>query len=95
MESFLSLERYLEQLDRKITDIVRKPNHGFIEMNISTITGGMPYIGVSISDYKKVYYQFHTMFLQTHQEILYLKEIFQTVHSRFLDTLNHQWNYPA
>ena len=34
------------------------------------------------------------MFLLTHQEALYLKEIFQNVHSKFFDTLDHLWNHP-
>ena len=33
------------------------------------------------------------MFMQTHQEILYLKEIFQNVHLPFLDTSDHLHNH--
>ena len=35
------------------------------------------------------------MFLQTHQEILYLNEIFQNIHSKFLDILDYLQNHPA
>ena len=35
------------------------------------------------------------MFMQTHQDILYLKDIFHNVHLRFLDALGHLWNHPA
>ena len=34
------------------------------------------------------------IFLQTHQEALYIKEIFQNVHFKFLDALDHLQNHP-
>ena len=76
-------------------NIVRNPNNQFMEPKMSTILGRMPHIGVCVSDHMKVHYQFHTIFLQTHQEILYLIEIFQSVHSRFLDFLDHLLKHPA
>ena len=33
--------------------------------------------------------------LQTHSEVSYLREMFQSVHSKFLDTLDHLQNHPA
>ena len=35
------------------------------------------------------------MFLQRHQESLYLKETFKDTHSKFFDTLDHLLNHPA
>ena len=52
-------------------------------------------IHVGVSAPVKVHYQFCIMLIQTHQEIIYLKEIFQNVHSKFLDTIDHPWNHPA
>ena len=52
-------------------------------------------IGVGVSVHTKVHYQFHTMFMQNQQENLYLKKIFQNVHSRFLDALEHLQIHPA
>ena len=70
-------------------NIVINPNHKFMEQNMSTVIYRTLLIGFGVSDHIKVHYQFHTMFMQTHQEILYLKEIFQNVHSRCLDALDH------
>ena len=61
----------------------------FIEQNLSTVIDRIPPIGVGVSDHIKVHYKFCTMFMQINQEILYLKEIFQNVHSRFIDALGH------
>ena len=95
IELFFSFEKYTEWLERQQTDIVRNPNHRFLEKNISAIIGRMPCIGVGIWDHIKVHYQFHTMSLQSQQEILYPKEIFQSVHSRFLEALDHLQNHQA
>ena len=46
-------------------------------------------LGVGVSAHVKVQYQFHTVFLQTCQAILYLKGIFENMHMRFLDALDH------
>ena len=69
---------------------MRNPNHQFMEQSLSMATDRTPPIGVGVSDHLKVYYQFHTILMQTHQEILYLKKIFQNMHLRFLDALDHQ-----
>ena len=76
-------------------DIVRNPNHKVMEQNLPIITYSSPPIGIGVLDHIKVHYQFNTMFMQTHQEILYLKEIFQNIHSRFLDALDHLLNHPS
>ena len=66
-----------------------------MEPNISTIIGRTLSIGIGLSNYMEVHYQICTISLQTHQGILYLREIFQSMHSRFLDALDHLWNHPA
>ena len=68
------------------TDMVKNPNHRFMEQNLSTVINRTPYTGVGVSDYMTEHYQFHIIFFQTHQESFYLKEIFKSVHSRFLGT---------
>ena len=90
-----SFEKYIKWLERPPTDTVRNPNHKFMESNMSTIIHRMSWIGVGVSDYTKIYHQFHTMILPTHLENLYLKELFQSVHSRFLDALDLLWNHPV
>ena len=42
----------------------------------------------------KVHYQCYTMFLKPLRNV-YLKEIFQSIHLRFLDTLDHLQTHPA
>ena len=75
IESLLSLEKYIKT--RETTDQYNeKSKYGFMKLNIFTIIGRMPWIGVGISDHMKVHYKFNNMFLQTYQEMLYLKEIF-------------------
>ena len=59
-----------------------------MEQNLSTVIDRALPIGAGVSDHIIVHYQFHTMFMQTHQEILYLKEIFLNMHSRFPDALD-------
>ena len=56
-----------------------------MEQNLSMVIDGTLPI---VSAHLKAHYQFHTMFIQTHQEMLYLKEVFQNVHLRFLDALD-------
>ena len=63
-----------------------------MEENPSIVTDRTLAIGVGVSDHLKVHYQFHTMFMKSHQEILYLKEIFQNVHFRLLDAIDHLQN---
>ena len=59
------------------------------------VTDRTPCLGVGVPGHVKVHYQFHTMLKQTHQEIIFLKEIFQNVHLRFLDAIDYLWNHPA
>ena len=66
-----------------------------MEQNLSTVIIRTMPISVGVSAHIKVYYQFCSMFMQTHQEMLYLKEIFQNMHSRFADALDHLLNHPA
>ena len=61
-------------------DIVRIANHKLMEQNFSTVTDSTLPICVGLSDHLKVHYQLCIMFIQTHQKIVYLKEIFQNVH---------------
>ena len=67
-------------------DIIRNPK--LMEQNLSLVIHRTLSIGVRVSDHIKVHHQFHTKFKQI-QEILYLKEIFQNVHLRFLGVLDH------
>ena len=57
-------------------DMMRNPNHKYMEQSLSMIIDRTPALGVGVSDHIKIHYQFHAMFTWTHQEILYLKEIF-------------------
>ena len=66
-----------------------------MEQNLSTVINITSHTSVGISDHMEVHDQFHTMFLQTHQEIFYLREIFQSVYSRFFDASDHLQNHPA
>ena len=75
--------------------MVRNPHHKFLKQSLCTVNDRTPPLGVGVSAHIKVHYQFCTMFMKTHQEILYLEEIFQNVHLRFLDALDHLSNYPA
>ena len=65
-----------------------------MEQNLSIIIDKTPSLGAGVSEHIKVHNQFCTVFLQAHQEILYLKEIFQNIHSKFLDALDHLWIHP-
>ena len=91
--SFSSLERYIKQknswLIQQQTLVISS------EGNLSKVIEQAPLQGVEVAAYLKVHYSFSTMFLQTHQEVLYLKEIFQSVHSKFLNTLDHLQNDPT
>ena len=60
---------------------------------MSMVTDRTPTLGVAISDHIKVLYQFCTMFMETHQEILYLEEIFQNMYLIFLNLLEHLQNH--
>ena len=68
---------------------VRIPNNKFMKQNVSPVITKTLLIGIGLSDQIKVHYQFHTMFMQTHQEFLYLKTIYPNVHFRFLDAIGH------
>ena len=50
-------------------------NHKFMEENLSMFIDRTPPLGVGVSAHVKEHYHSHNMFLQTHQEILYLKDI--------------------
>ena len=54
-----------------------------MEWNVFMVIDRTPPLGVGVSSHIKVHYQFQTMFIQTCQEILYPKEIFHNMHSRF------------
>ena len=54
---------------------MRNPSHKLKEQNLSTIIIRTAPNGVGLSDHIKVHYQFHTMVMQTHQQILYLRDI--------------------
>ena len=62
-----------------------------MEQHLSTVIHQTPTLGVGVSAHIKVHYQLWTMFLQT-QHILDLKKVFQNIHSKFLDILDHLWN---
>ena len=69
---------------------MKDPNNKFMEQNLPMVTDRTSPTGVGVSDDIKVIYQFHTIFIQTHQEILYtFKEMFQNVHSRFVNALDY------
>ena len=69
-------------------DIVKNPNHTFMEKNIS-IAINRTLLECQLTLTKLT----HT--LTPNQEILYLNEIFQNVHLRFLDALDHLQNHPT
>ena len=60
-----------------------------MEQNLSTAIDITLSIHVGMSHHINVHYQFYTILMQTHQENLYLKEIFQNMLSRFLDAMDH------
>ena len=91
LESLNSFKKYIEWLKKPLRDIVRNPNYRFLEQNSSIAIHNTVLIGVGVL----YHYWFHTMFLQTNEKILYLKRIFQNMHSGFLDALDHPWNDPA
>ena len=52
-------------------DVVKNPNHRFMEPKLSMVIHRTLLIGVGVSDHIKVYYQFYTMFMETHHKNLY------------------------
>ena len=76
LTSFHFLERYIRQLEVQLADIVQ---------NLSMAMNRMSPLCVGVAAHVKVHYKFCTMFSQSHQEILYLKEIFHNMYSGFLD----------
>ena len=60
-----------------------------MERNLPKVIEGSPPQGVEVGAYFEVHFKFCMMFLQTHQEALYLKEIFQNVPSKFFDALHY------
>ena len=87
--------KYTGWLEKQLMDKVRNPNHKFMEHNLPIVIIKMLPIGVGVPDHIKVHYQFYTVFMQPHQEISYVKEIFQNMHWRFLDALDHLQNHWA
>ena len=77
MESFFPLEKYMKWLEGQLTDIVRNPNHRVMELNMSTIIGRTPHIGVGVSNHMKVHYQFTTMFLKAIKKFYILTRHFK------------------
>ena len=59
-------------ISRAIDGYSEKPNHKFMEQNLSMVIDQTSPLGVGVSADIQVHYQFHTVF-KTHQEILYLK----------------------
>ena len=64
------LFRKISCMIRRTTDKVRNPNHKFMKHNLAMVIDRTPPIGVGVSDHIKVHYQFHTIFMQTHQVFL-------------------------
>ena len=61
-------------------DVVRNPNHKFMEYNLSMVIDiTLPPGGGVFSSCKSSSSNFSTLFIQTHQEVLYIKEIFQVM----------------
>ena len=56
--------------------------------DLSKVIQQTPPSSVEVGKHIKVHY--HTIFLQAHQKVLYLQKIFQSVHSKFSDVLDHQ-----
>ena len=67
---------------------MKNPNDNLIELNLSIIMDKDTINRYWSVRSHKINDQFCIMFMQTHQEILYLKEIFHNVHSRLPDTYN-------
>ena len=66
-----------------------------MEWNLAMVINQTVALGTGMSVHINIHYQFCIMFLQTYQEILCLKEIFQNIYSKVLDILGHLWNHPA
>ena len=93
LKSFSSLERYIRQLEEDGHN--ENPTHKFMEQNLSMVIDPTSPLGVGVSAHIKLHYQFHTLFLQTHQHILYLQKVLQNVHLKFLDAWDHLQSHPA
>ena len=57
-----------------------------MEQNLSMVIDQTRPLGMGISAHVKVHYRFCTFFLQTHQEILHLKEVFHNMYLEFVHT---------
>ena len=66
-----------------------------MESDLSKVEDQVPPRNVEVASYLKKYHQCQKMFLQAHQEALYLAEIFQNVHLKFLDLLDHLQSHPV
>ena len=75
-------------------NIVRNPNNKFMERNLSTVIGKTLPLDVGLSAKMKIYYQIY-MFTETHQEILYFKEIFSEHAFRIPRCPTPSTNHPA
>ena len=95
LKSFSSIEIIIRCLEEQLTNIVTNSSHKFMKGNLFMIIDQTPHLGVGVRAYLKAHYKLHMMFLQTHQEVFYLKEILQNIHSTFLGTLDHQWKCSA
>ena len=66
-----------------------------MKQNLLTVIIRMALIGVAVSDHIKVHYQFYTMFMLMHEEIILLNEIYLNGFLRFLYALDHLQNHWA
>ena len=94
LESFDSLKRYIEWLENQMMDIATNHIHRFMEQNLSMVIHRTPLISAGISDHTKYIINFILCLYKGIKKILFLKETFQNMHSRFSDTLYHLWNHP-
>ena len=72
LKSFNSIEKYIRWLEDQMTDIARNLNYKFMEQNLSMVINRTLPLGVGVSPHIKVHPQVCTIFMQPHQEILYL-----------------------
>ena len=65
-----------------------------MEADLPKVTVWVPSRGAAIPSNLKVHFQFGEMFLQVHQESLYLTVLFQSANFKFLDALDYLWSHP-
>ena len=66
-----------------------------MEDNIPKVTDQVPSRGVAVSSYLKVHFQFWSIFLQAQEEVIFLEDIFQSEHVKFLDVLDNLQHDPS